>query len=63
MVHFQHYMIAHEDFKDLHRRTASDKTFTTAKNLKYNGYPRGFVSVIYNFLMKSLVLTKEHELL
>ena len=56
-------MIAHEDFKDLHRRTASDKTFTTAKNLKYNGYPCGFVSVIYNFLMKSLLLTKEHELL
>lgn len=49
--------MAHGDFKDLHRRTASDKTFTTAKNLKYGGYPRGFVSVIDNFLMKSLLLT------
>ena len=54
--------MAHGDFKDLRGRAASDKTFTTAKNLKYDGYPRGFVYVIYNFLMKSLLLTKEHEL-
>ena len=39
---FQHYM-TYKDFKDLLRRTASDKvlcdkTFNIATNTKYNGY-------------------------
>ena len=55
---FQHDM-AYGDFKDLTRRTASDKilrdkAFNTAKNLKYNGYQRGIACMVYNFfLLKS----------
>ena len=42
------------DFKDLTRRTASDrtlrdKTFNTAKNPKYDGYQRDLASVVYTF--------------
>ena len=38
--------LAHEDFKNLPRRTASDtvlreKVFNLAKNPKYDGYQRG----------------------
>ena len=48
---FQHDM-AYGDFKDLKRRTASDKilrdkTFNIAKNPKYDGYQRGLASVVY----------------
>ena len=48
---FQHDM-AYGDFKDLARRTASDKvlrdkTFNIAKNPKYDGYQRGLASVVY----------------
>ena len=48
---FQHDM-AYGDFKDLKRRTASDKvlrdkTFNIAKNPKYDGYQRGLASMIY----------------
>ena len=44
--------MTYEDFKDLTRRTASDKifcdkTFNTAKNPKYNGYQRGLSSMVY----------------
>ena len=40
------------DFKDLARRTASDKilrdkAFNTAKNPKYDGYQRGLASIVY----------------
>ena len=50
---FQHDM-AHGDFKDLTRRTASDtilcdKAFDTAKNPKYDGYQRGLASMVYKF--------------
>ena len=42
------------DFKDLHRRTASDeilrdKAFKIAKNPKYDGYQRGLASLVYRF--------------
>ena len=42
--------MAHGDFKDLARRTASDKvlrckTFNIAKNPKYDGYQRGLASM------------------
>ena len=53
---FQHDM-AYGDFKDLARRTASDKilhnkTFNIAKNPKYDRYQRSFASMIYKFLDK-----------
>ena len=46
--------MAYGDFKDLFKRTASDKTlrdkaFDFAKNLKYDGYQRGLASMVYNF--------------
>ena len=46
--------MAYEDFKDLARRTTSDKVlrdkaFNIAKNPKYDGYQRGFASMVYKF--------------
>ena len=45
------------DFKDLARRTASDKalrdkSFNIAKNPKHDGYQMGFASMVYKFLDK-----------
>ena len=53
---FQHDM-AYGDFKDLSRRTASDKilrekAFNIAKNPKYNGYQRSLASIVYKFFHK-----------
>ena len=53
---FQHDM-AYGDFKDLKRRTASDKilrdkAFNIAKNPKYDGYQRGLTSMAYKFFSK-----------
>ena len=53
---FQHDM-AYGDFKDLARRTASnkflrDKAFNITKNPKYNGYQRGLASIVYKFFDK-----------
>ena len=53
---FQHDM-AYGDFKDLARRTASDKVlrdkaFDIAKNAKYDGYQRGLASIVYKFFDK-----------
>ena len=50
---FQHDM-AYGDFKDLARRTTSDKVlrdkaFNIAKNVKYDGYQKGLASMVYNF--------------
>ena len=61
---FQHDM-AYGDFKDLKRKTASDKilrdkAFNIAKNPKYDGYQRGLVSMIYNFFIKSLAVLIYH---
>ena len=49
--------MAYEDFKDLVRRTASDKflrdkAFNIAKNPKYDRYQRGLVSMVYKFFDK-----------
>ena len=49
--------MAYGDFKDLARRTASDKVlrdkaFNIAANPKYEGYQRGRVSVVYKFFDK-----------
>ena len=54
---FQHDM-AYGNFKDLKRRTDSDKilrdkAFNIAKNPKYDEYKRGIASMVYNFLIKS----------
>ena len=53
---FQHDM-AYGDFKDLKRRTFSDKVlrdkaFNFAKNPKYDGYQRGLASMVYKFFDK-----------
>ena len=53
---FQHDM-AYGDFKDLARRTASDKilrdeAFNIAKNPKYDGYERRLASMVYKFFDK-----------
>ena len=53
---FQHDM-AYRDFKDLARRTASDKVlrdiaFNIAKNPKCDGYQRGLASMFYKFFDK-----------
>ena len=53
---FQHD-VAYEYFKDLTRRTASDKifcdkAFNIAKNPKYDGYQRGLASMAYKFFDK-----------
>ena len=49
--------MAYGDFKDLAKRTASDKVlrdkaFNIAKNPKYDGYQRGLASMVYKFLDK-----------
>ena len=46
--------MAYADFRDLTRRTASDKilhnkAFNVAKNPKYDGYQRGLASMFYKF--------------
>ena len=46
--------MAYGDFKDLTRRTGSDKilhdkAFNIAKNPKYDGYQRGIASMVYKF--------------
>ena len=46
--------MAYGDFKDLKRRTASDKilrdeAFNIAKNPKYDGYQRGLAAMVYKF--------------
>ena len=49
--------MAYGDFKDLKRRTFSDKVlrdkaFNIAKNRKYDGYQRVLASMAYNFFDK-----------
>ena len=53
---FQHDM-AYGNFKDLKRRTGSDKilrdkAYNIAKNPKYGGYQRGLRSMVYKFFHK-----------
>ena len=53
---FQHDMV-YGDFKDLKRRTQSDKVlkdkvFAIASNPKYDGYQRGLASMVYKFFDK-----------
>ena len=49
--------MAYGDFKDLKRRTASDKilrdkAFGIAENPKYDGYQKGLASMVYKFFDK-----------
>ena len=49
--------MAYGDFKDIKRRTASDKilrdkSFNIVKNLKYDGYQRSLTSMVYKFFDK-----------
>ena len=51
------YDMAYGDFKDLARRTGSDKilrdkAFNIANNPKYDGYQRGLASMVYKFFDK-----------
>ena len=60
--------MAYRDFKDLPRRTASykvlhDKSIDIAKNPEYDGYQCGVASMVYNFLIKSLLLHVQINLL
>ena len=53
---FQHDM-AYGDFKDIARRTASDKVlrdkaFNITKNPNYDGYQRGLAPMVYKFFDK-----------
>ena len=53
------------DFKDLTRRTASDKilldeAFSIAKNPRYDGYQCGLVSMVYKFFDKKLLVVPLH---
>ena len=52
--------MAYGDFKALTRRTPSDKilcdkAFNFAKNLKYDGYQRGFASIVHKCFDKKFV--------
>ena len=49
--------MAYGDFKDLAKRTASDKVlrvkaFNVAKNPKYDGYQRWLTSIVHKFFDK-----------
>ena len=62
---FQHDM-AYGDFKDIKRRTASDKilrdkAFNVAKNPKYDGYERGLASRVYKFFDKKSVNNNNND--
>ena len=51
--------MAYEDFRNLKRRTTSDKVlrdkaFNTAKNPKYDGYQRRLASMVYTFFDKKV---------
>ena len=60
--------MAYGDFKDLKRRTYSDKflrdkAFNIAKNRKSDGYQRGLASMVYKFFdKKSASLTNKYAL-
>ena len=52
--------MAYGDFKDLVRRTASDKVlrdkaFNIVKNPKYDGYQRGLTSMVFKFFDKKMI--------
>ena len=60
--------MAYGDFKDLAKRTASDKVlrdkaFNVAKNSEYDGYQRGFASIVNKFFDKQgIIKIKLHKI-
>ena len=53
--------MAYRDFKDLNRRTATDKVlrdkaFNIAKDPKYYGYERGLASIVYKLFDKKFLV-------
>ena len=51
--------MAYGDFKDLARRTASDRVlkdeqFDIANDPKYDGYQRSLAAIVYNFFDKKI---------
>ena len=63
--------MAYGGFKDLAKRTASDKVlrdkaFNIAKNPKYDGYQRGLASMVYKFFDKKplvvVIIKKLHKI-
>ena len=60
--------MAYGGFKDLIRRTASnkilhDKAFNIAKNPKYDGYQRGLASMVFKFFDKKSASLAQSETL
>ena len=60
--------MAYGNFKDLARRTTSDKmlrdkAFDIAKNPKYDGYQRDLASIVYTFMIKDLLALILQEVL
>ena len=58
--------MAYGNFKDLTRRTASDKilhdkAFNIAKNPKYDGYQREFASIVYKCFDKKPSATRSRS--
>ena len=58
--------MTYRDFKDLPRRTASDKllhnkAFDIAENPKYNGYHRGLASMVYKFFDRKIALLADES--
>ena len=59
--------MAYGDFKDLARRTVSDKVlrdkaFDIAKNPKYDGHQRGLASMVYMFFDKKSALLSDKSI-
>ena len=57
------FLTWYDDFKDLPKITAchkvfNDKAFDIVKNPKYNGYQRGFTSMICKFVDKNFAATQ-----
>ena len=58
--------MAYGDFKDLAKRTASDKVlgdkaFKIASNPKYDGYQRGLASMVYNITQNQQLAEELHK--
>ena len=58
--------MAYGGFKDLTRRTASDKilrdkAFNIAKNPKFDGYQRGFPAMVYKAFDKEVSATRANK--
>ena len=56
--------MAYGDFKDLKRRTASnkilgDKAFNIVKNPKFDGYQRGLASMVYKLFDEKFASLKD----